>query len=304
MNLITNTDIFDSNNIDHDLVKEDTKFINLYNNTMNKPFQKFWFIINDASFIHDYDNFKTICFAFNSKSNKNKKLVLYVKNIEDFVDKLCKDKIKNYMIQPPWKSSFNYPYIVNFKNIIKKFHDQNGDEIKMKELNKNKTYNILFELKCYVLNDENIIKTKLELIKIQENKSNNTIDLSQTEKIIYNHHINHEINNITTPLPKHNSNTNNNTNTNVKPIPQLSFNIKELLNVKNLLKKTNTNKEIENNDNDNNNDDNEIKEFVDCKNSLKKVVTTEKSLMNNLTSKKIKKDKKHNKKDKKNKKIK
>ena len=78
LNKITNVEKFNANIIDHDPIVETKKFFNIYNNSIDEPFHKFWFHIENAKFINAYnDPVTTIRFAFNNKNDQIKKQITY-----------------------------------------------------------------------------------------------------------------------------------------------------------------------------------------------------------------------------------
>jgi len=316
---LTKIDNFNENIIDHDTIVENKKYFNIYNNSIDEPLHKFWFLIENTKFINIYDQTntnsnlsnntnQTIRFALNSKNEKTKKLLNYIQNLANHIQKLFDKTFKEIIIDYPWKNMENYPCMMNFtinENTI--YTNESNKPKQFNEFNKDAIYSLLFDISYIQISSliiDNItqysLKFKLSLIMIQEK----TIDLklfslNQTD--------------ITNTNTNSNTNTNTNTNTNILGIssrppqnlindsytnmsnipnipnisniqnknyelvkaPMLQIDASQLLARKSTLNKItfSDNKVISTN---------QVDEIIDIKNQLKRVETDERSLMSHL----------------------
>lgn len=323
---ITNTNNFDSKQIDHEPLSNTKQWLNIFNNKINQPFHKFWFRILNVKFMNEFQNWKTIRFAVNNKSTEVKRLLKFFSNMMEYLKKIIEEFFPNVIFDCPWKESDNYPHIFSFFNsseII--FVDTFEKNFIVEELNKNLSYSILFEIsnlkimKIYIDSDKitHTVKFNLGLKMVQLEPTFN-LKSCLLGKIIHQHEEISEDNvsdkkNLRKQLPfllelsggrnesKINLNKNNsnlNTNTNSSSFKSNDINLNELLSIKNGLKKVDI-------------DEKGLKLnqmhqiLADHKNGLKKVETFEKSFYvvgNELIEKNEKVEKIKKKKSKKNKK--
>ena len=175
-NHIITIDKFNHEIIDHDIIVKDKTFFNIYNNSIDEPFHKFWFLIENAKLTNIYNENTVLRFALNNKSEKNKKLLDYLNELFEYLKKLFINIYPEIIIETPWKENENYPYLIYFNtnnNTICLDTKQNNKDIK--DINKDQIYSILFELsyiqiaKIIINNKINhVLKFKFSLIMIQE----------------------------------------------------------------------------------------------------------------------------------------
>jgi hypothetical protein len=305
-NHITQIDKFSPDIIDHDIVVPNKTYFNIYNNSLDEPFHKFWFFIENAKLINIYNENSVFRFALNTKSDKNKKLIEYLKNLFEYVKKLFICTYPDIIIENPWKEYDNYPCLINFianSNTICLDSKENSKNIT--EINKDQTYSIFFELtyiqvaKLVVGDKPNYsLKFKFNLIMIQEKLFDKKFALLEN------------INQMNNPKTKYlsipSTHSNNNSNNNLydvpptalmsnvlgeltqgankllknvslpapRPIMRFSLDANELVNKKNALNKIGVKEvkeEVENGKN--------IPEYLEQKNKLKKVETDERTLL-------------------------
>ena len=78
---ITNINNFNINIIDHEKFNINKDIYNLYNNTIEDPLHKFWFIIDSAKYINNYYDYNILKFVINDKNIKIKKTLDFIKNV-------------------------------------------------------------------------------------------------------------------------------------------------------------------------------------------------------------------------------
>ena len=276
--IITDTNKFECEQLDHDIINFNKTFYNIYNNKINQALHKFVFLLNNVKFIKINQN--QITFAINNKNIFINKFILFFKDLSNEIKKIFQSNFKNIALVEPWKEAFNYPYLLNVF-IGNKFIiiDKDKNIIDVTQLNYENSYSILIEvsyLKLYGNLDEKKIKFKLSILMIQiepevDYKSFNLLKCIPQK------------NSIKIIERKINENTFVN-NTHVTS--NTGINLKELLEKKNSLKSIQKEEPIENNYNSN-----IIDIFLNKKNELKKVKTNEKTLFNKLKKKSINKKK-------------
>jgi hypothetical protein len=305
-NHITKLDKFDPKILDHDTIIETKKYFNIYNNSIDEPLHKFWFLAENAKFINIYNSSNTnnqpnqiIRFALNNKNDKTKKLITYWKELGKHLEKIFYKTFDKIIVDYPWKDIENYPYMMNFSVNTNTIYTNVNDLNKPKEisdLNKESIYSLLFDITYIQISkvsidniDQYYLKFKLSLLMIQETNINlklfSLVNLEQN---------NYTKSNIILPPQNLFTNTHTNTHTNnhihahthaqinapTKSIdlqkgPQLFLNPSELIARKSTLNKItlSDNKIISTN---------EIDEIIDIKNQLKRVDTDERSLLKHL----------------------
>jgi hypothetical protein len=309
-NRITYIDKFDSGIVDHDIIVPNKYYFNVYNNSLDEPFHKFWFFIENAKLTNIYNENSIFRFALNNKSEKNKILIDYLKKLFSHIKSLFEKMYPEIEVEIPWKENVNYPYLINFfANNSTICLDSEKNTKNIVEINKEQICSILFELTYIqiikIVSGDNIshsLKFKFSLIMIQEK----TFDIRAC--LLDN------INQINNPKPNygqgyHNPipNPNSNPNLNLNPPPihnslmvgvlgELKSDLKPLksiqtsshlpaqkllldpsilLNKKNALNKIEV-KEKENKDSE---EGKNIPEYLEQKNKLKKVETDERTLI-------------------------
>ena len=290
------TDNFNSIHIDHDIIVPDKVYFNIYNNSLDEPFHKFWFYVENAKFINSYSDNNVFRFAFNNKNEKIKKVFTYIKNIFEHMKSLFQKIYPDIVIDMPWKEYENYPYFLNFflsENCL--VLDKENNNKKITELNKEQNCSILFEL-TYI----QLVKTKLDnftnyslkfkfsLIMIQEknidiknsllesiNNLNNKNNINNQNNVNNVNAINNNLNFTVNASSNLQLDKSKNTQSNyMSPMRMLALDPSVLLNKKNTLNKINKdNKETQSDESK------DVPEYLEQKNKLKKVETDEKSLI-------------------------
>ena len=326
-NILTNYNIkFINSQLDHDYISKSKFYYNIYNNKISEPLQKFWFSVPNIKYSNNYSNFKILRFLMNNKNENIIGLINYIKDIGNYlIDKLS-PTFENITLDYPWKESTQYPYIFTlFTNTDTLFIDSSGNNIDYNLLTYNdSTYSIIFEISSI-----RIIPIKIETIETHTIKINLVLILMKQnekkdlKKYLFANNYNENIETNLNQLSNHNFNStikklpflndisndfllnktnkdsisNNKQSSQIHTSNKLIINTEQILKVINGLKKVEIKKEIcedfNNNNNDNSNNNLQINnEYIEKKNSLKKVKTDEKSLLNNLQKKKKKKIKK------------
>ena len=290
---ITLIDTFKPDIVDHDIIVPNKTYFNIYNNSLDEPFHKFWFYIENAKLMNIYGENSIFRFALNNKNEKNKKLIDYLKKLFEYIQSLFIKTYPDITFEIPWKEYENYPYLMNFfvnTNTICMDSKQNNKN--HLEIVKEQSCSILFELTYIqlmkIISEDNTnysLKFKFSLIMVQEK----IVDIKSS--LLEN------INQINNPSPKphyvsnHNQNHNHNPMVNVlmelsqseksKPIPTVTPVSRMSLNPNILLNKMKTLNKIDKKDKDIKDieEDKNIPEYLEQKYKLKKVETEEKSLI-------------------------
>jgi hypothetical protein len=286
---ITNTDTFKPDIVDHDIIVPNKLYFNIYNNSLDEPFHKFWFYIENAKLMNIYGENSIFRFALNNKNEKNKKIIDYLKKLFKYIQSLFIKTYPDITFEIPWKENDNYPYLMNlFVNTNTICMDSKQNSKNHVEITKDQSCSILFELTYIQLmkivsgdNTSYSLKFKFSLIMVQEK----IVDIKSS--LLEN------INQINNPIQKPNFELKQNYNPIVnvlmdlshgdksKPVPivtpvsRMSLNPNILLNKMMTLNKINKkDKDIKDIEEDKN-----IPEYLEQKNKLKKVETEEKSLI-------------------------
>ena len=293
-NYIVDTDnSFNDSIIDHEKFMINKEIYDIYNNKIDEPLHKFWFIFDSSKFLNNYYEYNILTFVINDKNIKINKTINYIKKItenikEKYINYLNINNIefKNIEIELPIKQYDNYPSIIKLYNKKKSIHNENNEKEDIVNIGSGKKYLLLFEINYFkiIKSDQNyIIKFFFNILKIQTQKLFNIDDYSLDKKI-----------NITLqpppppppPFPPHFINKNiNDKNINEKNINnkiRIIISEEELLNKKNELRSLKTIKTEEKSDNDS------INEFT-------KNLITQKNLLKEIKKKKLKKTKKKSK---------
>ena len=284
MKEITNTDVFKPEIVDHDIIVPKKNYFNVYNNTIDEPFHKFYFYIGDAKLTNIY-NENIYKFGLNNKNEKNKKLLEYMENLFSYIKSLFVNLYPEIIIELPWKEYDNYPNLINlFANDATIYIDANSKERPIDSINKEQTYSLLIELNYVQLitiesnnHLSHMLKFKLNLIVVQEkiidHKTNLILSMSKfnspVSRVEMYKTVEHSDPNIRT---KHKVDL----SPNKLPIMRLSLNPNELLSKKNALNKIGLKEMTKDVDVP---DDKNIPEYMEKKNALKKVETDERTLL-------------------------
>ena len=290
----TENTIFIDSIIDHERFINNKEIYDVYNNRVDEPLHKFWFILDTTKYLNNYYEYNILTFVINNKNNKIKKTIDYIQNITEtikqkYIAYLIEADISfdNVVIDLPIKQYENYPSIIKFYNKKKLIQNENNQKEEITNLVSVNKYQLLFEINYFkiIKSDKNfIIKFFFNILKIQTQKIFNVDDYSLNKNIIT----------IPPPPPppphttlitnyKINNNKINNEKINDKI--RIIISEKELLNKKNELKsiKHEINKIYKKSD-----EDNSIDIFT-------KDLIAQKNLLKEVKKKKIKKTKKSNK---------
>jgi hypothetical protein len=147
----TQTD-FNANIFEHDQLVTDNDYINIYNNQKEQAYHKFWFMLEDLSFINIYykKNYNNIRFAFNNKTEKNMKFIKYFKDLTDHLTSIYKKIHPNneVTVHYPWKEKENeYPYTILFlSNASSIMCDSNNQPFADNTFSTESQYTMIFEI--------------------------------------------------------------------------------------------------------------------------------------------------------------
>jgi hypothetical protein len=291
-NYIVDTDnSFNDSIIDHEKFMINKEIYDIYNNKIDEPLHKFWFIFDSSKFLNNYYEYNILTFVINDKNIKINKTINYIKKItenikEKYINYLNINNIefKNIEIELPIKQYDNYPSIIKLYNKKKSIHNENNEKEDIVNIGSGKKYLLLFEINYFkiIKSDQNfIIKFFFNILKIQTQKLFNIDDYSLDKKI-----------NITLqppppppfppPFINKNINDKNINNKNINNKIRIIISEEELLNKKNELRSLKTIKTEDKSDNDS------INEFT-------KNLITQKNLLKEIKKKKLKKTKKKSK---------
>jgi len=297
-NFITNTNNYDKNQLDHEIINNNKSFYSIYNNKISKPFHNFWFILSNSKFKCGYNENKILRFGLNNKEINVKKFLTFFKNLSDHLIKIFSTIYPNISVEFPWKDYENYPCIINiFTSDNTIIQDDEKKIINLIELSQSKTYSILFEIKNIKI-AENILKFNLNMLLIQQEPDldlkkfllfslNNINSNNLSDEIIENKP------KLQLPVEQLSISKNNDVNIKKSNISNNNFknkgffDLNEILEIKSNLKKVIPEHIIP--------EDNLLElenSFIDQKKKLKKTITEEKSLLNSLKQFKKKKIKK------------
>ena len=282
--LLTNYNIkFNSEQLDNDKIANNKFYYKIYNNKINEPIQKFWFSVCSIKYLNNYNDYKTIRFLMNNKSEEISNLINFIKDLGNYLVSLFDKIFPNISIDYPWKEIEKYPLIFSFfTNQNTLLLDSNSNNINYNDLSQSDIYSVIFEISNIkilpIILDDNTntftIKINLSLLLLKVNEKKNLKDYVFNSLLKIENTFNNELNNShksntkiqTLPflndisnsmLFKKNINLSNNINTqsnirkNVSNI--LIINKEQLLLAKNTLKKVYNNVNL---NNDNNNDNN------------------------------------------------
>jgi hypothetical protein len=298
-NYIVDTDniLFNDSIIDHEKFILNKEIYDIYNNKIDEPLHKFWFVFDTTKFLNSYYEHNILTFVINDKNNKIKKTIDFIQKLSETI----KQKYISYLtandiiydsinIELPIKQYDNYPSIIKLYNKKNSIYNENNQKEEINNLTSGIKYLLLFEINYFkiIKSDKNfIIKFFFNVLKIQTKKLFNIDDYSLDKKII------------TPPLPPPpplflqniNKNINmNNTNMNNTNINDKKTNdkIRIIISEEELLSKRNELKSIKNELNkiDKKSDEDEVI------NNFTKDLITQKNLLKEVKKKKLKKTKK------------
>jgi hypothetical protein len=311
---ITNIDTLKgpSKIIDHEKFNIEKDTYNIYNNNIDEPLHKFWFIIESSKFHNSYYEYNILKFVINDKNNQIKKILDYIKEItetikEKYIIFLKKNNIlyDEINIELPFKQYEDYPCIINFYNKEVSIYNENNGKDEIINLRSGNKYILLFEINYFritKIDDSKInIKFYFNILKIQNQQLIN-LDNYSLNKLYYP--INNIIPNPPPPPPyqqqqssiyllkdKYNETINNKINNKINDKVRIIISDEELLSKKNELKSIKLVKtsELCNKDKI---DDNKSYTSVD---DFTKDLINQKTLLKEVKKKKLKKSKKKSK---------
>ncbi len=175
-NFITNINNFNPKQLDHENLNESKTFYSIYNNKISTPFHNFWFLLSNCKFKYEYNNFKTLKFGLNNKSNEIQKFLTFFKDLSKHLEQIFSKVYKNLTVESPWKEYDNYPFMINiFSSDSTLLVDDKKESIDLNQLTNTKSYTILFEIKniriIKINLDDNLthtLKFNLNMIMIQQ----------------------------------------------------------------------------------------------------------------------------------------
>lgn len=315
---------FIASQLDHEYISKSKLYYNIYNNKISEPLQKFWFSVPNIKYSNNYSEYKTIRFLMNNKNENISKLINYIKDIGALMVEKLSIVFEDITVDYPWKESTQYPYIFTFfTNNDTLFIDTSGNEINYDLLNYNdSTYSIIFEISSIRVmpikldtKESHTIKINLVLILIKQdekkdlkkylftqytNNYNEYQDFNSSPNLTKTFNSSSRtlpfLNDISGEFSLNKTGTNANsllTNEKNQTSSKLIIDANSILKAISSLKKVEVKKEQDENINLNNDNDSQINiEYMEKKNSLKKVKTKEKSLLKNLQKNEKKKKKK------------
>jgi len=195
--------LFNDSTIDHEKFMINKEIYDIYNNKIDEPLHKFWFVLDLSKFLNSYYEYNILTFVINDKNNKIKKTIDYIQKLTEtikqkYISYLVANNISydNIDIELPIKQYDNYPSIIKLYNKKKSIYNENNQKKEIINLISGKKYLLLFEINYFkiIKSDKNfIIKFFFNILKIQTQKIFNIDDYSLDKKII------------TPPLPQFNN---------------------------------------------------------------------------------------------------
>lgn len=190
----TENSTFIDNIIDHEKFMNNKEIYDVYNNGVDEPLHKFWFVLDTTKFLNSYYEYNILTFVMNDKNNKIKKTIDYIQKIAETI----KQKYINYMhltnidydnvdVELPIKQYDNYPSIIKLYNRNKSIHNENNQKEEITNLCSGNKYFVLFEINYFkiIKSDKNYtIKFFFNILKIQTQKIFNVDDYSLNKNII------------------------------------------------------------------------------------------------------------------------
>jgi hypothetical protein len=190
----TENSLFNDSIIDHEKFMINKEIYYIYNNKIDEPLHKFWFVLDLSKFLNGYYEYNILTFVINDKNNKIKKTIDYIQKLTEtikqkYISYLVANNINydNIDIELPIKQYDNYPSIIKLYNKKKSIYNENNQKEEIVNLTSGKKYLLLFEInyfKIIKLEKNFIIKFFFNVLKIQTQKLFNVDDYSLEKKII------------------------------------------------------------------------------------------------------------------------
>jgi hypothetical protein len=195
-NYIINTENsnFNDSILDHEKFMNNKEIYDIYNNGVDEPLHKFWFVLDTTKFLNSYYEYKILTFVINDKNNKIKKTIDYIQKIAETIKQkyilylITNDIIyDNVDVEIPIKQYDNYPSIIKLYNKKKSIYDENNKKEEITNLSSGNKYLVLFEINYFkiIKSDKNFtIKFFFNILKVQTQKLFNIDDYSLNKNII------------------------------------------------------------------------------------------------------------------------
>ena len=186
--------LFNDSIIEHEKFMINKEIYDIYNNKIDEPLHKFWFVLDLSKFLNSYYEYNILTFVINDKNIKIKKTIDYIQKLSEtikqkYISYLVANNISydNIDIELPIKQYDNYPSIIKLYNKKKSIYNENNQKEEISNLTSGKKYLLLFEINYFkiIKSDKNfIIKFFFNILKIQTQKIFNIDDYSLDKKII------------------------------------------------------------------------------------------------------------------------
>jgi len=190
----TDNTIFDNSILDYEKFMNNKEIYDIYNNRIDEPLHKFWFILDTTKFLNSYYEYNILRFVINDKNTKIKKTSDYIEKIAEFIKQkyilyLIANNIiyDNVDVEIPIKQYDNYPSIIKLYNKKKSIYDENNKKEEITNLSTGNKYLLLFSINYFKIinSDKNYtIKFFFNILKIQTQKIFNIDDYSLNKNII------------------------------------------------------------------------------------------------------------------------
>jgi hypothetical protein len=184
----TENSFFNDSIIDHEKFINNKEIYDIYNNKIDEPLHKFWFVFDTTKLLNSYYEYNILTFVINDKNNKIKKTIDYIKKISETIKQkyllyLTANNIyyDNVELDLPIKEYDNYPSIIKLYNKKKFIYNENNQKEEIINLTSGKKYLLLFEINYFkiIKSEKNfIIKFFFNILKIQTQKLFNIDDYS------------------------------------------------------------------------------------------------------------------------------
>ena len=173
----TENSLFIDSIIDHEKFINNKEIYDVYNNKIDEPLHKFWFVFDTTKFINSYYEYNILTFVINDKNNKIKKTIDYIQKIAETIKQkyiiyLTTNDIifDNVYIDVPIKQYDNYPSIIKLYNKKKSIYNENNQKEDITKLSSGVKYLVLFEINYFkiIKSDKNFtIKFFLIFLKFK-----------------------------------------------------------------------------------------------------------------------------------------
>jgi hypothetical protein len=305
---------FNPSQLDFEAINSNKLFYKIYNNKIEEPLHKFWFSVPNVKYLNNYENHKKIRFVMNNKSENVLNLINFIIDLgSDLIDKF-KNTFPSISIDYPWKENSQFPLIFTFySNESTIVTDSDSYYIALNALNQNDSYSIIFEINYVHVKITDVaeldvkqtfnLKFNFTMLLIKTDKKKNLKDYNFSNHNAYQFGSKSSITYKSTPEIneskiesknnfKLNSNANTNANVNESNFIPLRIDQNLLESALRTLKKVSNMSQINNHNHRLNDEQDIVSEYIGVKNDLKKVETTEKTLLDHLKKKDKKKKKK------------